>query len=73
MPAASPAPPPPAPDIRAWGRGTLAGIVDGPSFFSRVLVLAAALPGHLRRLRLTTTVHHLRETGLSAIPIVSSR
>jgi phospholipid/cholesterol/gamma-HCH transport system permease protein len=47
------------------------GLVGGLAFFGRVLVLAAALPGHPRRLRLTSTVHHLRETGLTAIPIVT--
>ncbi|MBM2576337.1 ABC transporter permease [Jannaschia sp. Os4] len=67
-PPAPPAPRRPAlPDLRdAWRRA-----VAGLAFFGRVLVLAATLPRHPQALRLTSTVHHLRETGLSAIPIVA--
>lgn len=47
------------------------GLIATLGFFGRVIALAAALPGHPRRLRLTSVVHHLRETGLTAIPIVT--
>lgn len=49
---------------------SLSGPWEGLAFFGRVLALAARLTGHPRAVRLTSSVHHLRETGLSAIPIV---
>lgn len=67
MPDAPPPPKAPTP----WRPPSLRGLVEGLAFFGRMLVLAAQLPRHPRRLRLTSTVHHLRETGFSAIPIVT--
>nr|WP_245190976.1 ABC transporter permease [Jannaschia formosa] len=70
--AAAAMPAPAAPAARpSWRLPSPRGLVAGLAFFGRVLVLAAALPRHPRRLRLTSTVHHLRETGLTAIPIVT--
>ncbi len=63
-------PPEPRP-ARRWKPPSMDGLIAGLGFFGRVLVLAAALPAHPGRLRLTSTFHHLRETGLSAIPIVT--
>jgi phospholipid/cholesterol/gamma-HCH transport system permease protein len=72
-PHAAPEPTPPArvAGLAAKARAGFATALSGLGFWGRVLALAVTLPGHPRRLRLTSTVHHLRETGLSAVPIVT--
>ena len=69
--AALPGAPPEKVPARRLRLPSLRAPVAGLAFFGRVLVLGAGLPRHPRALRLTSTVHHLRETGLSAIPIVT--
>ena len=64
-------PPSNGPAHGVWSPPSPRALLPGLAFFGRVLSLAAALPRHPGALRLTSTVHHLRETGLSAIPIVT--
>jgi phospholipid/cholesterol/gamma-HCH transport system permease protein len=71
LPPATPPPPPARADAVARLRGALAPMASALAFWGRVLWLGASLPRHPRRLRLTSVVHHLREAGLSALPIVA--
>jgi phospholipid/cholesterol/gamma-HCH transport system permease protein len=59
---------------RRAGRDLGAGLRaarDGLAFFGRMLAMMAGLLRRPGRLRLTSMVHHLHETGTSALPIVS--
>jgi phospholipid/cholesterol/gamma-HCH transport system permease protein len=70
--AAAPAPvSPPRPGMGARLRRALAPVAGGLDFLGRVLLLFVSLLRRPGLLRLTPTVHHLRETGLSAVPIVT--